>query len=345
MFGKPLNDPEEIAAFFADGSTLEGSSAGAKQTGGKAAPNAKAQAVQVPGTTGKGESFDSEEDGANELGRIPFLWLYNQQSNVIGIGESDLNEISRLDISLIKNASQIEEIINFAAFPMMIRPKRDAKPNKVAVENQDDEVSVQSVIEYDPEYPESKPEWLTPEVQSAIDSILKHMEFKVGEIYRAANIGGLAGTQVSTVAKSGVALKSEFQILNSVLVSKSMNLEKAENKILELWLLWENIWDSLGDKVHFGRSKSFNVEDVAADLENALLANTIVMSKTFNGLLQKQTSKQVLPSMSEDEQAIVDTEINAYIEKAPEPGEDIPLDLQGLDSETSAIAGAGMNED
>ena len=341
MFGTPMNDPEEMAAFFADGSTLEGSSN--KQTGGKAAPNAQAQAVQAPGITAEGESLESETDGINELGMIPFLWLYNQQSNVNGIGESDLNEISRLDISLIKNASQIEEVINFAAFPMMVRPKRDAKPNAVASENQDDEVSVQSVIEYDPEYPESKPEWLTPEVQSSIDSILKHMEFKVGEIYRAANIGGLAGTQVSTVAKSGVALKSEFQILNSVLVSKATNLEKAENRILELWLKWEGLWEKLGDKVHFGRSKSFNVEDVATDLDNALTATQVVWSKTFQTLLQQQVATQVLPSMSEDEKTAVDQEIEDNVETGQNPVSTGEID--NLDEDDTGVVEEGMEEE
>ena len=178
---------------------------------------------------------------------------------------------------------------------------------------QEDEVSVQIIQEYDPDYPESKPEWMKPEVESAVRAILDTISKKVQEIYRAANIGGITSTEVSTQAKSGVALKTEFQMLNSNLVSKAINLEKAENKILEFFLKWENEWESLKNEVHFGRAKNFDVQEIAVDLANALTAKTVVMSSTFNALLQKQTARQVLPSMSEDEQMMVDKEIDDMV--------------------------------
>lgn len=316
-----------------------------KQSGAKAAPNSVPVPVSAK-STGETLKVEAQEGGENPLKFVPFLWLYNLKSDKQGIGDSDLSEISRIDISLVKNSSQIEEIINYAAFPIMMKPKRDAHPDIIAGDQAEDEISVQSIVEYDPEYPESKPAWLTPEVEKAIKSIIDVMLMKVGEIYRAANIGGLAGTEVSTHAKSGVALKSEFQILNSILVAKSLNLEKAENRILDIWLSWQNELEKFGDKVNFGRAKSFNVEDVAADLENAILAKSIVMSKTFNGLLQKQTAKQVLPSMSEDDEATIDTEIDDAMEKMPEPGESPTGEIDNpADPGTKDIIETGMKPD
>ncbi|MDA3788088.1 MAG: hypothetical protein PF503_06300 [Desulfobacula sp.] len=293
------------------------------------------------------EVIEADQTGANPLGFIPFLWYYNIKSDVNAIGESDLTEIGKIDISLIKNASQVEEVINYAAFPMLMRPFRNAKPDVVAGTQQEDVVGTKAVVEYDPEYPESKPEWLTPAVQEAIDSILNTMKFKIGEIYRAANIGGLAGTEIQTQAKSGTALAAEFQILNASLVSKALNLEKAENRILEFWLKWENMWDAFKEKVNFGRSKSFDVENIAVDLANALTAKTVVMSKTFNGMLQKQTARQVLPSMSEDDRGVVDQEIDDYIEKTPEPGEvpDKVTNINNAPGEDTDIINKGMQED
>lgn len=314
-------------------------------SGPETAPNSTAVPVTVPIGTNTGvEALEPVDWGINELGFIPFVWYYNKQTDERGIGESDLAEIASLDLSLIKNASQIEEIINYAAFPMLMKPRRDADP-KAQDTDQDDEVSVQSVVEFDPEHPESKPSWLTPEVEQAINSILKNMGHKVSEIYRAANIGGLAGTEISTVAKSGVALKSEFQILNSTLVTKSMNLEKAENRVLEYWLKWEELWEKLRKEVKFARAKSFNVEDIAADLENALTAKTLVLSKTFNALLQKQTARQMLPSLSEDEQVIVDREIDDAVAKQPEPGATVPPGMDEIDEEDEDIIITGAKED
>ncbi len=283
-----------------------------KVTGGKPAPNAIPieMVSYVPTMTDKekNETVTAIEEGLNPLGEIPFVWYYNGITDEKGIGESDLSSIARIDISLTTNASQIEEIINYAAFPMMLKAKRDASP-KDAGSEQEDEVGVTTVIEFDPEYPESKPEWLTPEVESAIRAILDNMKNKVSEIYRAANIGGLAATEISTQAKSGTALKTEFQMLNSTLVGKATCLEKAENRMLEFFLKWEGKWEALKNEVHMGRSKDFNVEDIATDLANAITAQTAVYSDTFNILLQRQVSRQMLPSASEDDQSVIDQEI------------------------------------
>lgn len=267
------------------------------------------------------EGKDKDQDkaklvqkGVNNLQFIPFTWHYNMKSKNPGIGISDLNEIARIDISIIKNASQLEEVINYAAFPMMTKPRRDAKPGDVSYQEQNDEVSVKAIQEFDPEYPDARPEWMKPEVMEAIKGILDTVGVKVSEIYRAANVGGLASTEVQTQAKSGVALKTEFQMLNSELVSKAVNLEKTENKIVEFWLKWQAMWDKYGTEVHMGRSRNYDIENLAADLENALTARTIVLSKTFNALLQKQTARQVLPTAQEDDLTSIDDEIDDSVE-------------------------------
>lgn len=281
-------------------------------------------------------------EGPNPLGEIPFFWFYNLKSDETPIGESDIEDISRIDLSIIKNASQIEEIINFAAFPMMLKPKLPADPTRTDQSIQEDEVSVQSVQEFDPEYPESKPEWMKTEVEPAINAILQTIGKKVEEIYRAANIGGITSTETSRQAKSGIALKTEFQMLNSSLVTKAINLEKAENRILEFFLKWEKVWEKLKNEVHMGRSKNFDTEEIAVDLANALTAKTVVVSRTFNALLQKQTARQVLPSMSEDEQMDVDREIEEGVELMKEN----PVkEMDEADEETQNIIDNGSEED
>lgn len=278
--------------------------------------------------------------GVNKLKFIPFFWHYNMRSKNRGIGISDLNEIARLDISIIKNASQLEEIINYAAFPMMIKPRRDANPKEVSTQQQVDEVSVKSVLEYDPEYPESKPDWLTPEVEEAVKAILDTINFKVSEIYRTANIGGLASTEVQTQAKSGVALQTEFQMLNSEIISKAINLEKTENKIAEYWLKWQKLWDRLKDQYSFGRPRTYDIENLAADLENAITAKSVVISKTFNSLLQKRTARQILPTISETDLDTVDKEIDESVDRMEEPDP-----LKEETDEDTKIINEGMSEE
>lgn len=288
--------------------------------------------------TDEAELIDS---GKNELGFIPFVWEYNNKSPKQGIGVSDLVEISRIDISIIKNSSQIEEVIDYAAFPMMLKAMRNAKPDQVGVAQGDDEVGVQSVVEYDPEFPESKPEWMKTEVSESITAILTNISKKISEIFRSSNIGGIAGTEVSEQVKSGEALKTEFQILNAELVAKAINLEKTENKVLEYWLKWQKLWDKYKDEVNFARSRTYDVRNLTIDLANALTAQTIVKSKTFNKLLQQDSARQTLPSLTEEEKDTIDAEVNEFVDKLPEP---ISLEESDIDNEDVDIIEIGMNE-
>lgn len=287
------------------------------------------------------------DGGFYDLGEIPFLWHYNYKSGKIGIGNSDIHEIARIDLSIIKNMSQIEAIIDFAAFPMMRKPMRDAKPTEINAPQQDDEVGEQVILEFDPENPDSKPDWLKAEVAEPVDAIVKVIEKKVAELYRSANVGGMASTEPTKNAQSGVAKRTDFQLLNSKLVSKAMNLEDTENKIIEFWLKWENQWDKYKDVINNTRERTFDLENLSLDLENAIVAKTVVLSETFNALVQKQSARQVLSSATEKEFDIIDKEIEVNnkvdFEKNNGLNDNIDEEINGdIDGETTKIIIEGM---
>lgn len=297
-------------------------------------------------SNGEPDSSNEEKDGVfigsggNPIGIIPFVWHYNQKSRYLGIGNSDIHEVARIDLSIIRNMSQIEEIVYFAAFPMMRKPMRDASPIEINAPQQDDEVSVKQVLEFDPEKPESKPDWLVSEVESPVRAALSVVERKVSEIYRAANIGGMAATEPTKNAQSGVAKIIDFQLLNSKLVSKAINLETTENKIMEFWLRWENLWEQYKETVKISRNRTYDIENIAADLENSLTAKTLVISDTFNKLLQKQAVRQILPTATEKQLVDIDEEIDENVDNPPDPfGEDL---FEDEDEETKGIIDKGM---
>lgn len=283
--------------------------------------------------------------GANALGEIPFAWYYNFKSRFHGIGKSDISEISRIDLSIIRNLSQIEEIINFAAFPMMRKPMRDAKPTDINAPQQDDEVSVEAVLEFDPENPESKPDWLEAEVKDPIEATWNHIQGKVAEIYRAANIGGLAATEPTAEPQSGVAKRTDFQMLEAKLVNKAINTENSENSVVEFWLKWQNQWEEMKDDVKMARPKHFDIEDLATDLANALTAKTVVISKTFNKLIQQQSARQALPGATEQQLADIDDEIEKNVDVMEKARTTMPdKDPENQDPETQSIIQDGMGE-
>jgi len=267
-------------------------------------------------------------EGDNTLGEIPFVWLQNLRSKVRPIGISDIHDVSRIDVSILRNLSHGEEIITYAAFPMMRKPKQEQVPGHQQVAGED-ETGVTAILEFDPEHPESKPDWLAAAVKEPIDAVLAWIERKVMEIYRAVNAGGMASTEISTTAKSGTALKAEFQLLNSMLVRKAINLEKAERKIVEYWAAWENV--DVGE-FSIERERTYDVEDLATDLENILTASIIVKSDIFNKQLQKQVARKMLPAADVDMIKDIDDEIDATEEfdeySQNMPGQNLPPNQQ-----------------
>jgi hypothetical protein len=259
--------------------------------------------------------------GPNRLGTIPFVWLYNLKATKRPLGISDINEVGRIDISILRNLSGGEEIITYAAFPMMVKPMQEAKPDGLNPPAGEDEVGVTAVLEFDPQHPESKPSWLSAVVSEPITAILEWITRKVSEIYRSTNVGGMAAMEVSSVAKSGVALQAEFQLLNSNLVRKAVNLEKAEKSVIHYWLLWQ-LSESLFKKVNIERSRTYDVEQLATDLENALTSKTLIKSEKFIKAIQKSLARAMLPTFTDAEMKEVDDEIDAskpFEEPKPPP--------------------------
>lgn len=245
--------------------------------------------------------------GDNPLGEIPWVWLINIKSRKRPIGLSDIEDIAYIDASIIRNLSQGEEVITYAAFPILTK----AKPEKGLAHLEEDVVGPTAVFEFDPDNPDSRPQWMEAKVSEPIDAILKWIGKKVEEIYRSSNAGGMASTEVSTQAKSGAALKTEFQLLNSKLVAKGTNVQKAEERIIYYWTKWANMGE-VYELYKIERPKTYEVEDLAADLENAMTANTIVKSATFIHATMKKVARLMLPGATDEELNEIDAEIDAY---------------------------------
>lgn len=285
------------------------------------------------------------DSGANPIGVIPFIWHYNLKSKSIGIGNGDVHEVSRIDLSIIRNTSQAEEIIYLAAFPIMRKPKRDASPVTGLQPQGEDEVGVKAILEFDPQNPDSKSDWLDSSVGESIDAIIKYIEKKVAEVYRAANIGGMAATEPTANPQSGVAKRIDFQMLNSKMVNKAINLEDTENKINEMWLRWEMLWDAFKEVVKVTRDRTYDIEDLASDLDNALTARMVVQSKKFVAHLQKSIARQMLPNLSEKEQKEIDDEIDQSSENpvGSNFGNRVDNDFNKGDNKDKSIIEKGMN--
>jgi hypothetical protein len=233
------------------------------------------------------------DEQPNALGEIPAVILYNQKSQRRAIGISDLSDVAELQQSIYNDYSEIEQLIRLSNHPSLVKT-----PNVEA------SAGAGSIIEM-PEDMDSnlKPYIIQPSSQS-LDSIMKVIQMKVDAINRITHMGAVRNTK--TQITSGVALRSEFELLNSRLSEKGDLLENAEEKIWSFFAKWQNkVFDGQIDY-----PDSFDIRDFSADLQFLQTAKASgVKSETFI----KEIDKQIAKAVVDDDEAInsINSEIDA----------------------------------
>lgn len=243
--------------------------------------------------------------GPNGLGEIPFFWMINIQSATDPYyGVSDIKEICRIQASITRNLSCGEEVIKFAGFPQARRPF-------LSIGDESSNVSgVRAILEFDPELGEAgKPDWLESEVFEPIQAIISWVELKVGAIYDMKHISGIHATAKSMEARSGAALRAEFQQLNSVLIKKNENLTEAELAVIRLWTKWQN-QATMFKEITITRPKEFSIDDLSISLDNIFKSMKMIFSEKFVRLAMKHAVKKAMPDMLDHDRTEVDNEID-----------------------------------
>ena len=220
----------------------------------------------------------------NGLGKIPAVIAYNQRSIIRGIGVSDIADIASGQKSIYNSLSEIEQSIRLDSHPSLVKtPETNAG------------VGAGAIIHM----PENMDPGLKPYVLdfqgASVDKILAAINQTVESIDKMANTGAVRATVSRTM--SGVAMETEFQLLNARLSEKGDSLELAEEQIWKLWAEYMGYrWD--GDIEY---PDSFNLRDARNDLELYMKASEAnVGSVTFKRELQRQIADAVI----DDEMAI-----------------------------------------
>ena len=218
------------------------------------------------------------EEIANPIGKIPAVNVYNLRGAKRPIGISDLADVAYLQQSIYNDYSEKEQLIRLANHPSLVKT-----PNVEA------SAGAGSVIEMPEDMePNLKPYIIQPSGQN-LDGIMKCIQNKVDAIDRITHMGSVraTGTQIA----SGIALQTEFQLLNARLSEKADYLENSEEHIWSLFALWQNReWDG---KVDY--PDTFDIRDWANDLQYLQIAKASgVKSETFNKTLDKQIVEAVI---------------------------------------------------
>jgi len=221
----------------------------------------------------------------NPIMRIPAVILYNQRSPMRGIGVSDLTDIADLQKCIYNELSEIEQIIRLSNHPSLVKT-RDTEAVGGAG----------SIIEM-PENLDAnlKPYILQPS-GSNLDGVIQSIMHKVDAINRLSHVGAIRST--GERVQSGIALRTEFQLLNARLAQKAKLMELAEEQIWRLFALWqETVFD--GEIVY---PESFDIRDWATDLE---LLQSAKASNIKSSTFTKELDKQIARTVIEDDETLV----------------------------------------
>ena len=232
----------------------------------------------------------------NLIGKIPAVILYNSKSHKRGIGQSDLTDIADLQKSIYNELSEIEQLIRLTNHPSLVKtPSVNASAGAGAVIEMPDEMDSNL-----------KPYLLQPSGQN-LNSLMDSINHKVEAINRIAHTGAVRTTKQAV--SSGIALQTEFELLNARLSEKADNLQIAEEQIFRLYALFQNA--NFDGEISY--PDSFNIRDYATDLIYYQQAKSIgIGSATFT----KEVDKEIARAVIDDNEKLNDIfdEIDAQAE-------------------------------
>jgi hypothetical protein len=112
-----------------------------------------------------------------------------------------------------------------------------------------------------------------------INMIYESVNNRVKMIDRMANTGSVRGTDATQM--SGIAMETEFQLLNAKLSEKADNLELAEEQIWQLWSLYQSqTWT--GEIEYPG---SFNIRDTGREVAQLVTAKSAATDLRVLGVI------------------------------------------------------------
>lgn len=170
-----------------------------------------------------------EEILENPLGKIPAVFLPANRSNIRGIGISDLTDIAPMQRAIYQELSEIEQLIRISNHPTLVKTyETDASAGAGAVINLPDDMDANL-----------RPYQMQPSGQN-LDAVRNSIGDKVEAINRMSHMGAVRGSEA--VKQSGIALQTEFQMLNAKLSEKADLLELAEERLWHLFCDWQNVY-------------------------------------------------------------------------------------------------------
>lgn len=191
----------------------------------------------------------------NGLGIIPAVQAYASRSPVRGIGVSAISDIADQQRAIYNEYSEVEQLVRLQNHPALVKtPDVEASAGAGAIISMPDNLD-----------PGLKPYLLEP-AGNGLSSIYASIANRIASIDKMANTGAVRATESRSM--SGVAMRTEFELLNAKLSEIASNIELAEEQMWQFYSMYQGTtWE--GTIEYPG---SFNIQDDQAEFAKLLTA-------------------------------------------------------------------------
>jgi hypothetical protein len=250
---------------------------------------------------GEASHIVSTEEFQNPLGIVPFINYAPLPAPQKGIGYSVVGDVAYSQKYIYNLLSELEQNIRISGHPSLVKtPSTRASAGAGAI------IEVQEDME-----PGLKPYLLQPS-GSSIDGILDAIDKIVHSIHRMTHTSAVQIMRGSPM--SGVALATERQLLNTKLAQISQGLEETEQKIWNLFMVWQELDMPEDFSIHY--AQTFDIRDEHSDLELYRKALTTVSDPKF----VEEMNVKVAELLIENEETLKEVTTSITTPVAPDAG-------------------------
>ena len=222
-------------------------------------------------------NYDTREELAqtqepNGLGFIPMICVYSQRSIVRGFGTSDIQDIAATQQFIYNQLSEVEQAVRL-----------DNHPSLVKTNETQSSAGAGSIIAIPENLDPGLKPYLLETNGAQIGSIYTAIDHSVAAIDLMANTGSVRATSAKLL--SGVAMATEFQLLNAKLAEKAKNLELAEEQLWDIFARYQGLAEFDGEIKY---QDAYGIQDEQAEYTKLQVAKTSATSPDVLAVIDRK---------------------------------------------------------
>jgi hypothetical protein len=256
------------------------------------------------------------ESDTHDLGTVPFAVLTPKPLERWALVGKSLLGNANVIRALFNRASEEDQVLRDQAFSLLtINVPTDGDVEKVKNELGSETGTTRAIVTH------GQADYITADMEVP-KAIRDNIAYLVREIYRMAFLN--AAVRESLEAETAEAIRLKQDDLNDFLVSIADACRELELALIRFWCGWvstdqaaaETLFESLDLTINYERE--FFLEDLGEDLKNWALGLKMDLGATMEKRIRLKAAFRLEPTLSEDDKAAVEKEVEAIANK-PKP--------------------------